>query len=157
MKVHQSECARYGPSHFQQMWISKGGFDESSPCVVHRRCNAFTLVIFPFFSDAVTDFHCSLSLTHHVHVSQKKKRNVLWKLFKSPPKGGRRDLPLGDRKCPCRLNDSNGFELDHETEMVHNYDFVPGNVTPISLDLRVFLRWCCSLCYLWCYGRCRLH
>ena len=70
MKVHQSECARYGPSHFQQMWISKGGFDESSPCVVHRRCTVFTLVIFLFF-DAVTDFHCYLSLTHHVHVSKK--------------------------------------------------------------------------------------
>ena len=36
--LHQSESARHGPSSFQQMWTSKGGFDESGPCVVHKRC-----------------------------------------------------------------------------------------------------------------------
>ena len=33
-----AESARYGPSDFQQLWTSKGGFDESGPCVVHRKC-----------------------------------------------------------------------------------------------------------------------
>ena len=76
MNVHQSECARCGPSHFQQMWISKGGFDESSPCFVHRKCPVFTLVIFLLFSDAVTDFHWYLSLTHRVQVSPKKNAQL---------------------------------------------------------------------------------
>ena len=52
MKVHQSECPRYGPSHLQQMWISKGGFEPSRrPQEVH------CIFTFVFFSIADTDLH----------------------------------------------------------------------------------------------------
>ena len=47
MKVHQSECARCGPSHFQQMWTSKGGFE---PLRRPQEVHCFnTFVFFPFF------------------------------------------------------------------------------------------------------------
>ena len=74
MKVHQSECARYGPSHFQQMWISKGGLDESNPCVVHRRC-ATLLLFFLFFLSCCHWHSLFLILDSSCPCVQKKKHH----------------------------------------------------------------------------------
>ena len=74
------------PLHFQQMWISTGGFEP-----VHRPHEVHCIYT-GFFPDAVTlDFHCCcLSLTHHVNVYKKVSKFKLQR-EQAPPRTQRED------------------------------------------------------------------
>ena len=134
MKVNQSECAQYGPSHYQQMSISKGGF-EPSRCPQEVHC-IYTFVFSPLFSQLLT-LTCSdvALLDSHVHLSKKKKSGHhhpqhTSSIIKQREDGATRDLARARSKQEVRVTVHGSF-LVHVLQQRPNIQECQGSATQL--------------------------